>query len=31
VKLNSLKIIPKLGILVGVTLLGLCVSEVFAG
>jgi methyl-accepting chemotaxis protein len=31
VKLNSLKITPKLGILVGVTLLGLCLSGVFAG
>jgi methyl-accepting chemotaxis protein len=31
VKLTSLKITPKLGILVGVTLLGLCLSGIFAG
>jgi len=31
VKLNSLKITPKLGALVGVTILGLCLSGVFAG
>ena len=30
-KLNNLKIVPKLGILVGVTLLGLCVAGVLAG
>ena len=30
-KLNNLKITPKLGILVGVTLLGLCVAGVLAG
>ena len=30
-KLNSLKITPKLGILVGVTLLGLCAAGVLAG
>jgi methyl-accepting chemotaxis protein len=30
-KLNNLKIAPKLGILVGVTLLGLCVAGVLAG
>ncbi|MHC2287866.1 hypothetical protein ACVIJW_003736 [Bradyrhizobium barranii subsp. barranii] len=30
-KLSNLKIAPKLGILVGVTLLGLCVSGVLAG
>jgi len=31
VKLTNLKITPKLGILVGVTLLGLCVAGVLAG
>jgi methyl-accepting chemotaxis protein len=31
VKLNNLKITPKLGILVGVTLLGLCIAGVLAG
>jgi methyl-accepting chemotaxis protein len=31
VKLNNLKITPKLGILVGVTLFGLCVAGVLAG
>jgi methyl-accepting chemotaxis protein len=31
VKLNNLKITPKLGILVGVTLLGLCLAGVLAG
>jgi methyl-accepting chemotaxis protein len=31
VKLNNLKITPKLGILVGVTLLGLCVAGALAG
>jgi len=31
VKLNNLKITPKLGILVGVTLFGLCISGVLAG
>jgi methyl-accepting chemotaxis protein len=31
VKLNNLKITPKLGVLVGVTLLGLCVAGVLAG
>jgi methyl-accepting chemotaxis protein len=31
VKLTGLKITPKLGILVGVTLLGLCVAGVLAG
>jgi methyl-accepting chemotaxis protein len=31
VKLNNLKIAPKLGILVGVTLFGLCVAGVLAG
>jgi methyl-accepting chemotaxis protein len=31
VKLNNLKITPKLGILVGVTLFGLCVAAVLAG
>jgi methyl-accepting chemotaxis protein len=31
VKLNNLKIAPKLGILVGVTLVGLCMSGVLAG
>ena len=30
-KLNNLKIVPKLGILVGVTLLGLCIAGVLAG
>ena len=30
-KLNNLKIVPKLGILVGVALLGLCVAGVLAG
>ena len=30
-KLNNLKIVPKLGILVGVTLLGLCAAGVLAG
>ena len=30
-KLNNLKITPKLGILVGVTLVGLCVAGVLAG
>jgi methyl-accepting chemotaxis protein len=30
-KLNNLKIAPKLGILVGITLLGLCVAGVLAG
>ena len=30
-KLNSLKITPKLGILVGVNLIGLCVAGVLAG
>ena len=30
-KLTSLKITPKLGILVGVTLIGLCVAGVLAG
>ena len=30
-KLNNLKITPKLGILVGVTLIGLCVAGVLAG
>ena len=30
-KLTNLKITPKLGILVGVTLLGLCVAGVLAG
>ena len=30
-KLNNLTIAPKLGILVGVTLLGLCVAGVLAG
>ena len=30
-KLNNLTITPKLGILVGVTLLGLCVAGVLAG
>jgi methyl-accepting chemotaxis protein len=31
VKLSNLKIAPKLGILVGVTLFGLCISGVLAG
>src|SRR6202453_2535763 len=31
VKLNNLTIVPKLGILVGVTLFGLCVAGVLAG
>jgi hypothetical protein len=31
VKLTNLKITPKLGILVGVTLLGLCVAGLLAG
>jgi methyl-accepting chemotaxis protein len=31
VKLTNLKITPKLGILVGVTLLGLCIAGLFAG
>jgi len=31
VKLNNMTIVPKLGILVGVTLLGLCVAGVLAG
>jgi methyl-accepting chemotaxis protein len=31
VKLKNLKITPKLGILVGVTLLGLCVAGLLAG
>jgi methyl-accepting chemotaxis protein len=31
VKLNNLKITPKLGILVGVTLLGLCIAGILAG
>jgi methyl-accepting chemotaxis protein len=31
VKLSNLKIVPKLGILVGVTLFGLCISGVLAG
>jgi methyl-accepting chemotaxis protein len=31
VKLNNLKITPKLGVLVGITLLGLCIAGVFAG
>ena len=30
-KLSNLKIVPKLGILVGVTLFGLCISGVLAG
>ena len=30
-KLNNLKIAPKLGILVGITLLGLCIAGVLAG
>ena len=30
-KLSNLKIAPKLGILVGVTLFGLCISGVLAG
>jgi len=31
VKLNNLKIVPKLGILVGITLVGLCIAGVLAG
>jgi len=31
VNLNNLKITPKLGILVGVTLFGLCVAGALAG
>ena len=30
-KLNNLKIVPKLGILVGITLVGLCIAGVLAG
>ena len=30
-KLNNLKITPKLGILVGVALLGLCTAGILAG